>query len=56
MNGRKDKKILVLAPNHNIILDWEKRIEESLLEYKGQIEIHTFAYMIRNYQKYNNDY
>ena len=56
LNGRKDKKILVLAPNHNIILDWEKRVEESLLEYKDQIEIHTFAYMIRNYQKYNNDF
>ena len=56
LNGRKDKKILLLAPNHNIILDWEKRVEESLLEYKDQIEIHTFAYMIRNYQKYNNDF
>ena len=56
LNGREDKKILVLAPNHNIILDWEKRVEESLLEYKDQIEIHTFAYMIRNYQKYNNDF
>ena len=56
INKKEDQKVLVLAPNHRVVLDWEHRVDESLIEYKNQIEIHTFAYMIRHYQKYSNDY
>ena len=48
-SGRSDFKALVLAPNTNIVKDWHSRIEESLGEYKEQIQVHTFAYMVRNY-------
>lgn len=44
-----DFKALILAPNINIINDWYRRIEDSLKEYKKQIEVTTFAYMVRNY-------
>lgn len=44
-------RALVLAPNTNIVKDWYHRIEESLKEYKDRIEVNTFAYMVRNYNK-----
>ena len=47
--GKPNFKALILAPNINIINDWHRRIEESLKEYKKQIEVTTFAYMVRNY-------
>lgn len=47
--GRSDFKALILAPNTNIVKDWHARIKESLLQYKEQIEVTTFAYMVRNY-------
>ena len=48
--GCMDFKALIMAPNTNIIKDWEDRIAASLPELKSQIEIRTFAYMARNYQ------
>lgn len=48
-------KALILAPNTNIIRDWHARIEASLKEYRDQIEVNTFAYMARNYQKISPD-
>ena len=44
-----DFKALILAPNTNIVKDWHRRIEDSLKEYKADIEVNTFAYMVRNY-------
>lgn len=44
-----DFKALILAPNTNIVKDWYRRIEDSLKEYKADIEVNTFAYMVRNY-------
>lgn len=46
---QSDFKALILAPNKDIILDWENRIAESLPELSSQIEIRTFAYMVKNY-------
>lgn len=42
-------KALILAPNKDIILDWERRVAESLPGLESQIEIRTFAYMVKNY-------
>ncbi len=50
-SGKADFKALVLAPNTDIIRDWHRRIGESLKEYRNQIEVNTFAYMVRNYTK-----
>jgi len=47
--GREDFKALILAPNTNIVKDWHSRIKDSLGEYQSQIEVNTFAYMVRNY-------
>lgn len=46
---RPDFKALVLAPNTDIVKDWHRRIAESLSEYRKQIEVNTFAYIVRNY-------
>ena len=48
-------KALIMAPNTNIIKDWEERIAASLPELRSRIEINTFAYMSRNYQKQKPD-
>ena len=53
--GRTDFRALILAPNTNIIHDWHQRIEDSLREYKNKIEVHTYAYMVRNYTKNRQD-
>ena len=53
--GRTDFRALILAPNTNIIHDWHQRIEDSLREYKDKIEVHTYAYMVRNYTKNRQD-
>lgn len=53
--GRTDFRALILAPNTNIIRDWHQRIEDSLREYKDKIEVHTYAYMVRNYTKNRQD-
>ena len=43
---------LIMAPNTNIIADWGQRVKKSLPDLQEQIEICSFAYMMRNYQKY----
>ena len=53
--GKADFKALVLAPNTNIVKDWHRRIDESLKEYKSQIEVNTFAYIVRNYTNISSD-
>lgn len=53
--GRTDFRTLILAPNTNIIRDWHQRIEDSLREYKDKIEVRTYAYMVRNYTKNQQD-
>ena len=53
--GKSNFKGLILAPNKDIILDWENRISESLLEYKSQIDIKTFAYMVRHYAEISSN-
>lgn len=53
--GKKDFKALVLAPNTDIIKDWHRRINESLSKYAKQIEVNTFAYIVRNYTKLSAD-
>ena len=52
---RTDFRALILAPNTNIIRDWHQRIEDSLREYKDMIEVHTYAYMVRNYTRSRQD-
>lgn len=54
-DGRTGFKALILAPNTNIIHDWHQRIEDSLREYKDKIEVHTYAYMVRNYTRSRQD-
>ena len=44
-------KALILAPNINIVEDWNNRIAKSLSEYKDCIHIHTYSYMIRHYRE-----
>ena len=49
-------RALILAPNRNIISDWEARIKRSLPEYQHLIVIKSFAYMVRNYRKIPSDH
>ena len=42
---------LIMAPNTNIIDDWKHRVEKSLPDLQEQIEICSFAYMMRHYQE-----
>jgi len=46
---------LIMAPNTNIIDDWRQRVKKSLPDLQEQIEICSFAYMMRNYQKYEQE-
>ena len=48
-------RALILAPNVNIIEDWKTRIQCSLQKYKSQIEVQTYAYMVRHYLQYSKD-
>ncbi len=54
-NGNPKFKGLILAPNKDIVLDWENRIRESIPELQSQIEIKTFAYMVRHYMELRPD-
>lgn len=47
--SRNNFRALILAPNTNIVKDWHNRVNESLYPYRNQIEITTYAYMVRNY-------
>lgn len=53
--GKADFKALVLAPNVNIVRDWYRRIEDSLIDLKDNIEVNTFSYMVRNYLTFSPD-
>lgn len=53
--GKEDFKALVLAPNTDIVKDWHRRINETLSGYANQIEVNTFAYIVRNYTKLSAD-
>ncbi|WP_455719558.1 DEAD/DEAH box helicase [Agathobacter sp.] len=48
-------KALILAPNTNIIDDWKERINSDLYDLKENIEVKSFAYMVRNYSKIKPD-
>lgn len=54
--GRTSLRVLVMAPNLNIVSDWKERITASLPEYEEYIDVVTFAYMSRNYSRFSNDY
>lgn len=49
-------RALILAPNKNIIDDWQKRVQASLPELKSKIEIRTYAFMSRNFQDFPPDF
>lgn len=49
-------KALILAPNINIINDWQNRINNSLPELQNEISIKTYAFMIRNYKNFPSNY
>lgn len=43
---------LILSPNKDIMNDWKDRADKTFSAIKDQVEIRTFAYMMRNYQEY----
>ncbi len=49
-------KGLILAPNKNIITDWEKRLEENLPGIKGNIDVKTYSFLSRHYREYPQTY
>ena len=48
-------KALILVPNTNIIDDWKAKINSDLYDLKENIEVKSFAYMVRNYSKMKPD-
>ena len=53
---RPSLRVLVMAPNINIVSDWKERIATSLPEYEECIDVVTFAYMSRNYARFDNEF
>lgn len=51
-----DFKALILVPNHDLVLDWNSRIQNSLKQYENQIMVSTYAYMIRHYLEFSNEH
>ncbi|MDO4466882.1 MAG: DEAD/DEAH box helicase family protein [Bacillota bacterium] len=43
-------KALILAPNTNIVSDWEERLQSHL--YKTNVSVYTFSYIIRHFEEY----
>lgn len=53
----KNARILIIGPNRNIIDDWKRRTKSSLASTYNQIDIRTFAYMVRHYTEHGpNEY
>ena len=55
-NQRKRFRVLILAPNTNIIADWEKRIQENLSNLASNIKICSFASIERNFTDFQPEY
>lgn len=53
--GRNDFKALILAPNTNIISDWNERIDKNLASLKSKITVLTFSAIIRNYNNFSSE-
>lgn len=53
---RQDFRGLILVPGINILADWEQRISTSLPELADQIDIRTYAYMVRHYTDVQPDH
>ena len=55
-NQRKRFRVLILAPNTNIIADWKKRIQENLSNLASNIKICSFASIERNFTDFQPEY
>ncbi len=54
--GRDSFRAVVMAPNVAIVDDWKERIAVSLTKYGESIDVVTFAYMSRNYNRLAKDF
>lgn len=54
--GFKNFRALILTPSINILNDWEDRINNSLSELKGKIDVYTYNYMDGHYFEYDSTY
>lgn len=54
-NDHPGFRALILAPNVNIIKDWNARIADSLEEFQERIDVWTYAYMVRHYTDISPD-
>lgn len=46
-----DFRALIMAPNQNILDDWQQRIHKDLPWLENKVEIHSYQYMMRNYDR-----
>ena len=51
-----DARVLIMAPNTNIVNDWKTRIAVSLSRFTERIDVHTNAYMAIHYHNIHPDY
>lgn len=51
--NKKNFKALILAPNKNIIADWQKRIKDFLPDLAEKISIKTYSFLARNYKNFS---
>lgn len=54
--GRDKFKALILVPGINLVIDWEKRVKDTLPEMLDKIDIRTYAFMARHCSEFPNDY
>lgn len=54
--GKEQFRVLILAPNTNIIADWKERIDKDLQPLQDRIDIKTYSYAVRHYHEKTRDY
>ena len=54
--GKESFRVLILAPNTNIVADWKERINTDLLTLQDRIDVETYSYAIRHYHEKAREY
>lgn len=54
--GKEQFRVLILAPNTNIIADWKERIDKDLQPLQDRIDIKTYSYAVSHYHEKTRDY
>ena len=56
LKDEQNSEVLILTPSNVIAEDWKQRVERDLVEHSRNIDIFTYAYMIRHYTEYSQEH